>query len=85
MKFIVEHDPAKGVYRFSGEVTEADFMRIRLDPLERMAVGSPARTPADHLQTLEILFRRAQEQGVLSGSPKGHPQLPASDVLLPGR
>lgn len=48
---------------FSGRVKAVDLVRLRLDPLDRAVVNSSMTNAADLFQTLEILFRRAAEQG----------------------
>lgn len=65
MNFEIEHDTLTGTIRFRGEITLAEIDAVRLDMLERAVVRSPATQPADHLQSMELLFRRAREQGLL--------------------
>lgn len=48
--------------KFSGELTVHDLAALKLDGIDRMVINSPAETAADHLQSLEIIFRRLHEQ-----------------------
>lgn len=62
MKFWIEKDVATGEIRFGGTIEMYDFARIRLDRMDQAVIDTPADTAADHLQSLEILYRRHAEQ-----------------------
>jgi hypothetical protein len=49
---------------FSGEVSEYDLVRLKLEGVDAMLINEPCVTAADFLLVLEMLFRRAAEQGV---------------------
>jgi hypothetical protein len=50
--------------RFKGEITANDLLRLNLDAFDRALLDDKAGTPADCLLVLEMLFRRAAEQGI---------------------
>jgi hypothetical protein len=54
------------VIRFAGEISFAEIVRLKLDRLDRALLDSlpPGSPPADYLLALEMLFRRAREQGI---------------------
>lgn len=62
MDFRIERNDMTGETVFSGRFTTRDLMNIRLDHVDRMVVDTPAESPADFLQSLEILYRRHAEQ-----------------------
>lgn len=62
MKFEIVNHHFDNKITFHGEFTMAELEAIRLDHLDRLVVGSPAKSCADILQSLEILFRRWAEQ-----------------------
>ena len=54
------------VISFRGEVRHSDIVRLRLTGIDRALLddvgGDPKATPSDFLLTLEMLFRRNEEQ-----------------------
>lgn len=63
MKFELTRDAHTGVLQFHGEVPESDMATIwsRLSPLDKALLNSPT-CASDCLLTLEMLFRRHEEQ-----------------------
>lgn len=57
-----ERDTVTGDWIFSGRVDSFDLRALNLDRLDRAVIATPAQTAADHLQSLEIIFRRLHEQ-----------------------
>lgn len=70
MEFKIEKELESGMILFSGRVSPSDLCNLRLDHIERQVLGSPALTAADQLQSLEIIFRRAQEQNQAAKTPQ---------------
>lgn len=65
--FQMTHHQVDGIWTFSGEVTEADLMRLHLSPLDRALMNqhNDIHDPlysANMLLVLEMLFRRMGEQ-----------------------
>lgn len=60
--FEIWRDPVNGNVSFRGTITEHDLQRLDLDRLDLMVIDSPAESAADHLQSLEIIFRRLGEK-----------------------
>lgn len=64
------------VIRFGGEIAEADIERLRLDVIDRRLIDDrPSQGPmfaADVLLTLEMLFRRAAEQWLITPNRTPH-------------
>jgi hypothetical protein len=60
------------VIRFRGEIADTDIARLKLDGLDRrLCDDPPSEGPtfaADALLTLEMLFRRSAEQGLIRRS-----------------
>lgn len=54
--------PRRGFREFHGFVTDEALMELRLDGIDQQAVNSPIRSVADLLQSLEIIFRRSEQQ-----------------------
>ena len=64
---MIQHRGPEGhTFRFKGEINMLDVALLNLTSLDRALmddIGNDANpTPADHLQVLEMLFRRHQEQ-----------------------
>jgi hypothetical protein len=49
---------------FHGFISRECLSQLKLDHIDRQVVGSDARSDADVLQSLEIIFRRAAEQDI---------------------
>lgn len=61
-KFEMYRDEKNNVLRFIIELSDSDLCSTRLDGWDRMVIDSPHESAADYLQSLEIIFRRLQEQ-----------------------
>lgn len=65
VKFEVHRRADLGASVYTLIVPDSVFVEVNLDALDRAVVNSPAKTIPDTLQSLEILLRRAQEQGLV--------------------
>lgn len=62
MNFVIETNDRDRTVSFRGSFSWSDVAKLRLDPLDRALIGAPVTRAHDHLQTLEMLFRRYYEQ-----------------------
>lgn len=65
MMVTLEYDEAMSIKRLVAEWTDDDLACINFDKLDTAVLASPISQPADMFLYLEIIFRRAKEQGVL--------------------
>ncbi len=61
-KFEISTNPASGEINFSGSLSTHDLQKLRLDKIDRSVILAPAETISDQLQSLEIIFRRLEQQ-----------------------
>lgn len=66
MKFSVTRSEFDGTINFEGEIRMRDIVDLRLSRTDRALLANDdlQRSPSDYLLVLEMLFRRAAEQGV---------------------
>jgi hypothetical protein len=62
MNFEIYTDPATGEIRFNGIITRRAMMELQLDRIDRQVMDSKSNSASDQLQSLEILFRRYEQQ-----------------------
>lgn len=60
--FEIEQTDADDMIRFKGHFSRRELAKLRLDSLDRAVIGAKVEHAEDHLQSLEILFRRYREQ-----------------------
>lgn len=86
MEFFMERkradDFSDEVISFRGEVLSSDIMRLQLTAIDRALLndvgGDQKATPSDLLLTLEMLFRRHEEQASNEPANRRAPLLRAS-------
>lgn len=62
MKFKLDNDNFNRIWSFNGSISYSDIANLRLDHMDKMLMKQEPETAADCLLTLEMLFRRYEEQ-----------------------